>query len=326
MATEPGAGILKAISELKMELSGFNDGLKQELSQLGQEINGKLDKISSEVQSLNERVEEVEGRVEKVERWAEAVTEELCASLAREKALMSLLDENNQRSRRCNIRIFNCGEHEEKDVPMPVFVEKLLRSKLQLPETLELKIQRAHRSKPQRPPPDKAPRSIVVNFLEFTTKELVLKQAWEQSKKEKIQLGDNILYFDHDYSPEVLKKRKAYSWIKKALKTDGIRFQTPFTRMKIHWEDGVKTYNSATEAGDDLRKRGFSMEEAPPAGEEGDLSLRLRKLLGDWQKVPGRRAAEAAERTKDKLQSFQRGRARPTPRKKSNQREAIDNN
>lgn len=33
----------------------------------------------------------------------------------------------------------------------------------------------------------------------------------------------------------VLEKHKAYGGIKKALKEKGIRFQTPFMRIQIHW-------------------------------------------------------------------------------------------
>lgn len=328
---ESNAEILQAIAGLKTELAGFDRGLRQEITQLGQEINGRLDKIGSDIQSLNGRVEEVETRVEGIERWAEAVTEELCASLERERELQLMLDDSNQRSRRCNIRIFNCAEEGLADQTMPVFVEALLREKLQLPETLELKIQRAHRSKPLRPPPNKAPRSIIVNFLEFTTKELVLKLAWEQSKKEKIQLNDKILYFDHDYSPEVMKKRKAYLWIKKSLKTSGTRFQTPYTSMRIHWENGVKTYANAEEAGLELKRRGYNVEEAPPAVEIRDVRMELKQLLGSWQRTPDRQegdrqgkeseaARKAKARAKAKLQSFQSGRAHDTPREDSQQK------
>lgn len=74
-----------------------------------------------------------------------------------------------------------------------------------------------------------------MNFLEFTTKERVLREA----TRKKIQLGKKVLSFDHDYAMEVVQKRKLYDAAKRILKEKGVWFQTPFTRMSIHWETGT---------------------------------------------------------------------------------------
>ncbi len=202
-------------------------------------------------------------------------------------------------------------EGEEGGDPVLEFVEKLLRSKLPTPEELDLKIQRAHWSLTQKPPPDKPPRPIIINFQEFTTKELVLKEAWQKSKKEKIQLCDRQLYFDHDYAVEVAKKCKEYNRIKKAPKAKGIRFQTPYTSMRVHWDMGVRTYSSAREVWLELKRRGLAAgltEPAEPTEGESGPGARLRELLGSWQKAAGQREGrtDVAQRARGKLQSFQR--------------------
>lgn len=115
----------------------------------------------------------------------EEATEALCSCLEQQKSLQFKLTDLESRSRRNNIRSFGVVEGEEGGDPVPEFVEKLLRSKLPLPEELDLKIQRSHRSLTQKPPPDRPPRPIIINFQEFTIKELVLKEAWQKSKKEK---------------------------------------------------------------------------------------------------------------------------------------------
>ena len=51
-------------------------------------------------------------------------------------------------------------------------------------------------------------------------KELLLKEAWKKSKKEKIQLNNKTIYFDHDYTAEVVKKRREYNGIKKASESE----------------------------------------------------------------------------------------------------------
>ena len=334
------ADIIKAIAELKTSLTGFNDGLKHEITQLGQEINGKLDNIGTEIKSLRDRVEEVETRVEGVESWADTVTEVLATCLDREESMQQQIIDLQSRSRRNNIRVFGAGEGEEdKFNSMAEFVESLLRGKLQLPETLDLKIQRCHRSKPQRPPADMQPRSIIINFQEFTTKELVLKEAWDKTKVGKIKLNDRDLYFDHDYPIEVVKKRKAYSWIKKSLKMRGTRFQTPLTSMRIHWDTGLQTYSSAAEAGRELRRRGYNVDEAPSTGEEErSMGAHLRELLGSWQKIPKRRGGAESDatptererilqRARDKLQNFQRRSGdTPSPSRGSQRRRGNDKN
>ena len=69
------------------------------------------------------------------------------------------------------------------------------------------------------------PRSIVVRFGSWRTKEDLIKGAWQ--KKE--VFCDNVrFYVDHDFPPEVLKKRNAYTEARKVLKAKRIKFQTPY--------------------------------------------------------------------------------------------------
>lgn len=88
-----------------------------------------------------------------------------------------------------------------------------------------LGIQRCHRSLGPKPPPNSNPRSIVIHFLEYTTKDLVLRSAWG---KKVIQLKGGWVYFDQDYPSDILAKRKAYNPIRKILKEKGICFQTMY--------------------------------------------------------------------------------------------------
>ncbi|KAJ4937695.1 hypothetical protein JOQ06_002327 [Pogonophryne albipinna] len=131
------------------------------------------------------------------------------------------------------------------------------------------------------------PRSIVVNFLEFTTKERVLKKAWEK----KILMEGRRLSFDHDYATEVVLKCKAYMGIKRVLKEKNISFQTPLDRMRIHWDSGTRTY-SAQDAAQELRRRGFSVE--IPDASELYPKMECLHQTKTWQRV-GERSAGGAE-------------------------------
>lgn len=67
------------------------------------------------------------------------------------------------RKRRGNVWIHGVKEGAEGNAQsMITFVENLLREKLDLSPSLELKIERAHRALVSQPPKDSSPRSIVI--------------------------------------------------------------------------------------------------------------------------------------------------------------------
>lgn len=71
---------------------------------------------------------------------------------------------------------------------------------------------------------------------------MIFKKAWQK----KILVNNKRIWLDHDYSTEVVQKRKTYNDIKKKL-------QTPLKKIKIHWSSGVHTYETAREAALDMR-------------------------------------------------------------------------
>lgn len=229
--------LMAAIKELKSDLTKGNDSLWQEINLMGQEINGKLDNFTKEMQSLSSHVDEAETQVGRMEDWAAEVNAVLSASVTQQKILQAKVMDLESRSRRNNICIFGVAEGEEGN-SVPHFITILLIRELPLPQDFDLKIQWAHRSLTQKPRSKDPPRPIIINFQEFTTKELVLREAW---KKGKILLSNHAIYFDHDYAAEIVKKRKQYNAIKRTLKEKGIRFQTPYTSMRIHWDTGIRT-------------------------------------------------------------------------------------
>ncbi|KAK7878792.1 hypothetical protein WMY93_030902 [Mugilogobius chulae] len=179
---------------------------------------------------------------------------------------------------------------------------KASRKELPLPDNMPLQIQRAHRSLAQRPGPGTSPRSIIVNFLQFEVKEMVLRLAW----KAKIMLNNKQVFFDHDYAFEVMEKRRTYKEIKRVLKEKGIRFQTPFTRIRIHWSDGPRTYADAEDAAEELRARGMvtSVSRAQPTA---TLEERIHTAF-PWQQHGDPGGRETIEtRVRHKLQEFRRG-------------------
>lgn len=166
------------------------------------------------------------------------------------------------------------------------------------PET-ELHVERAHRALAPKPGVNTRPTSITVKFLRYKMKEEVIRKAW---MKKDIFVGQQKIYFDHDYPPAVLQKRKEYTEVKKVLKENKIRFQTPYpARLRVFNEDGTHIYHTAEEAYLDMEKRGFNVEKT-------SLTESLMEQLESmsWETVSQRKTrGKKAPRSTDIRESLQ---------------------
>ena len=182
------------------------------------------------------------------------------------------------------------------------FVTKLIKSEVGFPVVdMNLGIQHCHRALAPKPPQDAPPRSLVICFLEFRVKEQVLRTAWR--KKDVCYEGKRI-YFDQDYPPEILKKRKAYVGILRELKAKGIRFRTPHpAKLRVFFDSGTQVYESAAEAAKDLKKRVFPLKKPK---ELDSAAPKLRKTAM-WEKVGADRRRQMVDQgqIRDRLWSFQ---------------------
>ncbi|RXN39389.1 LINE-1 type transposase domain-containing 1 [Labeo rohita] len=251
---------------MKSDLNNFRDDLKKELTDISQEIYQKLSEITTDLKATNDRVSEVETRITETEEWSADFREALDQSLQAQEKLQTKLTDLEARSRRNNLRIYGIAEGAENN-DIFQFIESFLKDELDLVGiTPDLGIQRCHRALGPRPPSEAQPRSVIVYFQEFKVKEMVLRAAW---KKREIFHRDRRIYFDHDYPAETLAKRKAYTQIRRILKGKGIRFQTPPpAKLRVFFESGPVTYESADEAAEDLKKRGFQIDHGKTAEAE----------------------------------------------------------
>ena len=126
---------------------------------------------------------------------------------------------------------------------------------------------------------------------------MVLQKAWQT----KFEIDRQRIYFDNDYATDIVKKRKAYGPIKTILKEKGIRFQTPYTRMRVHWETGLQIYGSAEEAAEDLNRRGYQVT-VEKTNTATVVEERLNELL-PWKNTTSDRAAQ---RARERLTEFRR--------------------
>ncbi|CAL9707423.1 unnamed protein product [Knipowitschia caucasica] len=137
------------------------------------------------------------------------------------------------------------------------FIENILREGLKLGDS-EMNIERAHRSLGPLPPNEAPPRSILVKFLSFKTKEQILHKAWQQKG---FTWSGKLISLDNDYSLAILKKRKEYAEIRNVLKANQIKFQTVFlAKLKVKYTEGDRLYNTVVEVSEDMFKRGLPVE------------------------------------------------------------------
>ena len=292
--------VKKEVKEVKQGIIDVRREVKEEFDRFRKETESKFEGINADMKTQHDHMEEAQTRIAELEEWQLEAKSEMLTITARTLRMQEKMTDLEGRSRRNNIRIFGIPEGTEENSTSK-YLERFLTTELELPRDTPLQIQRAHRALAQKPPPNAPPRSMVVNFLQFETKEIVLSHAW----KRKIHVGGKRIFFDHDYATEVVQKRKAYRPIKKILKEEQICFQTPLARMRIHWASRVKTYDSAEDVARDMEERGYEVD--LPGQGTATAGREKTRDRAEWQQTTrsktGRMAAAAA---KEKLRGFQR--------------------
>ncbi|KAK9535893.1 hypothetical protein VZT92_008244 [Zoarces viviparus] len=130
-------------------------------------------------------------------------------------------------------------------------------------------------------------------FQRFDIKDKILKAAWAN----KITYEGKVVAFAHDHPTDVNNTLKEYKDIKKILKEKQIRFQTPYpARIRIHWGNGPRIYNNATEAAEDMRTRGYSLD----LPQTPDTSWDQKLTQGaHWSRKTGDGIGRVRERSKE---------------------------
>lgn len=130
--------------------------MRCEMSDLKADIDQKFIIVSNDIQEQNEKIDKRE------------------QSKIRDK-----LEDLEPRSRRNNLRIYGIPEDTEKGQTL-TFVKDWLSSELSIETDLQIQWALAAKRKADKPKADKPPRSVIVNFLQYNVKELLLTKAWEK--------------------------------------------------------------------------------------------------------------------------------------------------
>lgn len=275
----------------------------REIREFRQDNNKQLEDIKGEIVKTNLRLDEAEARIVGAEERLQNVEEMIEEMLKLQEHLQRKLIDQEGRSRRANVRIYGVPEGAEgKPGLMIPFVEKLIRENLDISDAKDLQIERAHRALAPQPPAGAHPRSIVIRFLSYRMKEEVLKRAWQNKG---FMWNNCKISLDHDYAPEILAKRKEFAETRRVLKENNIRFQTPYpARLRVFFDEGIKTYATVEEATSDLAERGLPIKVIT---QPETILERIRQKT--WQPVRGSRSTRTkGSNYKERLQIFRRER------------------
>lgn len=234
--------VLAELEKMRAENRKGQEQIKASLA----EIKSSMEELKGEVKSLDTRTTEVEDRVGEIEDNGMRYERALKYLLHRDMDLTARCEDLQNRLRRNNLRIYRVPEGSE-GADTREFVKELLKSVIDPMPDGNLQIERAHRALTAKPKKaDDPPRSIIVRFVDHSEKEAILRQAWKQQK---ILYGEEQIYFDHDYSPELQKKRTEVRKVIKSLKQKGIKAKCVFpAQLKILFDSGEKTFATITEA------------------------------------------------------------------------------
>lgn len=290
-------------SDFKAFGTEFREDVKKQMAELSKELNQRLHEMADQVEEMTGRLKHVEDNMADSERWDIGVRDTLVQLLENQRALQEKVSDMEGRARRKNIRIYGVPENSEGS-SVTTFVENLIKEHLgeDFGPDRALGIERAHRALGPKPPPNAPPRSIIVRFLRFSVKEEILRTAWNKG----VHIQNKRVYFDHDYSLEVQKRRREYIPVKKALKDNGIRFQTPLSKMRVFYASGNVLYNTASQAAEDLRKRGIAVGKITLGNQTNRMTEDTIKQLLPWETQTAHCGGGFQQHVREKLQAFRR--------------------
>ncbi|KAM7365195.1 hypothetical protein PAMP_025109 [Pampus punctatissimus] len=273
--SEHESKILAELGKLREENREGHEQTRRSLTTL----ESSMQELKGEMAKLEKRTTEAEKRIGASEDNGMRHQRAIRYLLHREMDLTARCEDLQNRSRRNNLRIYRVPEGSEGN-DAKAFVKELIHSVLQSMADVNIQIERAHRSLTAKPKnPNAAPRSLVVRFQDYSVKDAVLRQAWSQRQ---VLYKAEPIFFDHDYSPELQKKRAQVREVIKQLKQKNIRAKCIYpAQLRVITEDGEKTYSTLTHALPALRELGIQTRVDERERMESELSRYRWSIAGE---------------------------------------------
>ncbi|XP_064415947.1 uncharacterized protein LOC135357633 [Latimeria chalumnae] len=232
--------------------------MRGSLESLGQRVSG----VEAKMGRLGEVTEDHEARLIRVEG-------ELAHQSRYAGDLWDRVQDLENRSRRNNIRVIGVPENVEGNgVSGPTMLLKILQDCLPLGESDSIEVERAHRTRGLKPPPDQRPRPIIARLLRFQDRERILKLAREAG--ELYWRGGGIMIFP-DMSRELAAQRKRFTPARHRCMELGLRYALQYLAvLRVTVEGRMYRFDDPEEA---LKK----LNEIPDQGHRRESPQPQRK-------------------------------------------------
>uniref|UniRef100_H2ZVD0 L1 transposable element RRM domain-containing protein n=1 Tax=Latimeria chalumnae TaxID=7897 RepID=H2ZVD0_LATCH len=218
---------IKKIFHVLHKLSSDFEGFKNDLQSLHSSVNN----LGSKITAAEARISQIEDENGSRDTQAQHLQSQL-------SAVVSRIDDLENRSRRNNVRILGFPEGVEGN-NLCTFLIKILPDLLGLDPSDPLEIERAHRSLGQHPAPDKRPRAFIVKLLRYPTWEKILKAAREK--------GNNISFYP-DLSRDLQQRRQHFTEACRQLLDRGIRYGIFYpATLRVTFNGVTSAYTSPEE-------------------------------------------------------------------------------
>lgn len=205
----------------------------------------KLSAVVTHVEQMENRVTEAETRISAVEDTVSRDSADVNNMKKKLHAALEKIDDLENRSRRCNLRIIGLPEGEEGTNPV-AFLRTWLPNLLNVDfKDHQVKIERAHRV-PSRPPTSgERPRALLLKLHNFQDKVRILQAA--RVARQLTFKRHNISIFE-DFSVAIVRKRQAFGNVKKRLHERGIRYAMIYpATLRVQHNGGEKFFKQPTE-------------------------------------------------------------------------------
>lgn len=242
------------IQQMREEVKAFKSENTETLTRLETSVGARLTRIEQRVDGTEERISTADDR-------AATHCRAISYLLQQEAEILERCEYLQNQERRRNLRLYQIPEASEKD-DMVGYIKKLLPTVLPSLHMREedIRIERAHRALAPKPKRGEPPRSIIVAFADYATKEAIRREAWDNGPVK--MDGDTTIYFDNDYSPMLQRKRTQVRWVIKDLKKKKITAKCLFpARLQMTVESGEqKTFETLYDAIPTLNKMGIQVK------------------------------------------------------------------
>ncbi|KAJ0062222.1 hypothetical protein NL108_018606 [Boleophthalmus pectinirostris] len=245
-----GQNILTRLDGIDGRLNGIDKRMNTVTSEVLDIKNG-LAKTNTELKEHQTRLDSTEQRISDLEDTLNATKRELHRAQNIIKTLEAKSDDLENRGRRKNLVLMGLPEQSEGQ-QITTYVQQMLPRWLNLTLELPLEVERAHRTLQPAPLPGKPPRPILIRFLRFRDREMILQAA---KKSTQLREGDAKLTLRQDLSAELRRKRKEFSDIIEYLIREGKfrGFAYPH-RLRVWHRGSVVLFDNPRDAQDFIKK------------------------------------------------------------------------